>query len=217
MKITYVSIFTILLVLLSGIPLIISPGAINYASARYANTQTQANANGCNTGTNCAINSPQTQGDGSASSPTNLQISKSREEPLGAPTTPLEPTASLRFIVEVECPTGVVCPTEQNFRYNVQPDTQLRVSTNPFTFSGSHDIVFTFPAGTPSSLGIGYQIFQTAPPTPPGLTLNTHAFGNRPLPNGCEWISGGGYAAGAGLSPGSNDVVCTVVNTYTRS
>ena len=94
----YVLIFTILLVLLSGIPRISSPGAINYASARYANTQTQANANDCNTGTNCAINSPQTQGDGSASSPTNLQISKSREEPLGAPTTPLEPTASLRFI-----------------------------------------------------------------------------------------------------------------------
>lgn len=51
-------------------------GAINYANARYANTQTKANANDCNTGTNCTINSPQTQGDGGASSPTNLQISE---------------------------------------------------------------------------------------------------------------------------------------------
>jgi hypothetical protein len=138
-KITNASIFVITLVLMSSLPLIASPGAMNYISAKYApaNTQTQANANDCDTGTNCAINSPQTQGDGSASSPTNLQISKSREEPLGAPTTPLEPTASLHFLVQVECPTGVVCPTEQNFRYDVQPDTQLAVSTNPHTFSGS--------------------------------------------------------------------------------
>lgn len=76
MKITYVSIFAIVLVLTSGIPLILD-GATNYASARYApNTQTQANANDCDNGTNCAINSPQTQGDGSASSPTNLQITE---------------------------------------------------------------------------------------------------------------------------------------------
>jgi hypothetical protein len=75
MEVTYVSIFAIVLVLLSGIPLI-SGGAMNFADARYANTQTHANTNDCDTGTNCAINSPQTQGDGSASSPTNLQISK---------------------------------------------------------------------------------------------------------------------------------------------
>ena len=72
MKITYVliSIFTIVLVLLSGIPLM-SGGATNYANAKYANTQTQANANECDEGTTCAINSPQTQGDGSVSSPTH--------------------------------------------------------------------------------------------------------------------------------------------------
>lgn len=61
------------MVLLSGIPLI-SDDAMNFADARYTNTQTQANANDCNTGTNCAINSPQTQGDGSSRAPTNLQI-----------------------------------------------------------------------------------------------------------------------------------------------
>ena len=38
------SVFTIVLVLLSGISLISGPGAMNYANARYANTQTQANA-----------------------------------------------------------------------------------------------------------------------------------------------------------------------------
>ncbi|MGH9986298.1 MAG: hypothetical protein ACRD8W_20340 [Nitrososphaeraceae archaeon] len=51
--------FAIVIVLLSGIPLI-SDDAMNFADARYTNTQTQANTNDCNTGTNCAINSPQT-------------------------------------------------------------------------------------------------------------------------------------------------------------
>jgi hypothetical protein len=74
MKVKYVSILAIVLVLLSGIPLI-SGGAMSIANAKYApNTQTQANSNECTTGTNCAINSPQTQGDGSASSPNSLQI-----------------------------------------------------------------------------------------------------------------------------------------------
>jgi hypothetical protein len=58
---------------------------MNYANAKYGtNTQTQANANECDTGSNCAITSPQTQGDGTANSPTNLQISKfnqKEEEP----------------------------------------------------------------------------------------------------------------------------------------
>lgn len=76
MKVKYVSIFTIVSVLLSGIPLI-SSSAMNYANARYANTQTQANANECEGGTNCAVNSPHTQGDGVASTPLSLQISNS--------------------------------------------------------------------------------------------------------------------------------------------
>jgi hypothetical protein len=78
MKVKYASIFTIVLVLLSGIPLVSGTGVINNVSATYAptNTQSQGNANDCDTGTNCAINSPQTQGDGSASSPTNLQITE---------------------------------------------------------------------------------------------------------------------------------------------
>ena len=79
MKVRYVSIFAVVLVVLSGIPLL--SGGTDYANAKYAtNTQSQGNSNECDTGTNCAINSPQTQGDGSASSPTNLQISKFNEE-----------------------------------------------------------------------------------------------------------------------------------------
>ena len=54
-------------ILLSDIPITSVGGTTNYAHAKYANTQTQANTNDCNTGTDCAITSPQTQGDGSAS------------------------------------------------------------------------------------------------------------------------------------------------------
>jgi hypothetical protein len=83
-----ISIFTIALVLLSGVPLMSSPSVMNYASARDADTQTEANANECDTGTNCAINSPQTQGDSTANSPINLQISKFNEDVEVAPEPP---------------------------------------------------------------------------------------------------------------------------------
>lgn len=102
MKVPYVLISTLVLVLLSGMPLISSPGAMNYASARDAtNTQTQANANDCDTGTNCAINSPQTQGGGSASSPTNLQISGFNEEQ--GLDTPTLPPAPIQFDIIIPC------------------------------------------------------------------------------------------------------------------
>ena len=75
-----------ILVLLSSIPVLSSDSSINYASAKYAtNTQTQVNNNECDTGTNCAITSPQTQGDGTANSPTNLQISRFNEVQAGEP------------------------------------------------------------------------------------------------------------------------------------
>ena len=111
MKVTYVSIFAIVIVLLSGIPLI-SDDAMNFADARYTNTQTQANANDCNTGTNCAINSPQTQGDGSSSSPTNLQISRFNEEKekIGE-----EPNPGAKGFVEVQ--KIVICPTAGRVLY----------------------------------------------------------------------------------------------------
>ena len=88
--------FVTALVLTSGIPLFSGSSVINNVSARYApqaNTQTQANANECDTGSNCGITSPQTQGDGTANSPINLQISKfnGEEEQIGVtpPNSPL--------------------------------------------------------------------------------------------------------------------------------
>ncbi len=52
----------------------------NHIFAKYENTQTQSLLNDCQAGnagsaSNCAITSPQTQADGVASTPTNLQIS----------------------------------------------------------------------------------------------------------------------------------------------
>jgi hypothetical protein len=156
MKVTYVSIFAIVIVLLSGIPLI-SDDAMNFADARYTNTQTQANANDCNTGTNCAINSPQTQGHGSSSSPTNLQISRFNEEQekIGE-----EPNPGAKGFVEVQkiviCPTagrvlyvqlqagfcmsncrqGFVCPTAGSFTMNVDVSGYVTMR-NPHTFPGT--------------------------------------------------------------------------------
>ena len=99
-----------MLVLLSGLPLFSGPVVINNASSRYApaNTQTQASTNDCDTSTNCAINSPQTRGDGSDSSPTNLQITGVGEQ--GAPASPPpEPkTSILHASVKVICAAGAI-------------------------------------------------------------------------------------------------------------
>jgi hypothetical protein len=180
MKITYVliSIFTIVLVLLSGIPLM-SGGATNYANAKYANTQTQANANECDEGTTCAINSPQTQGDGSVSSPTNLQISETNEEA----STTLPPTSGpgahtslVQITTFVSCPSGFVCLQDNDFQYDITIDgSQCSVedrpihclfSATPESFSGGLTTV-TF-----NILNFGtFVLTVTLPPTPPGLTL----------------------------------------------
>lgn len=93
MKRESASMFAIVLVLLSGIPLITDPGATNNANAKYADIQTQAKANDCDDSSNCAINSHQTQGDSSASSPTSLQISGS-----GSSSGILDPSSSLDII-----------------------------------------------------------------------------------------------------------------------
>ena len=91
MKVKYIPVLALigLLAILSGMPLFSmgSGGIANSAYAKYANTNTQSqvNNNECDTGTNCAITSPQTQGDGTANSPTNLQISKFNEDQAGEP------------------------------------------------------------------------------------------------------------------------------------
>ena len=108
---------------MSGIPLFSGPGVINNVIARYApaNTQTQANANECDTGTNCEINSPQTQGDGTANSPTNLQISKFNEEeeqveepPVGA------------FLVSLDNCIRLVSPSPAGYTCTVVSPETLR-------------------------------------------------------------------------------------------
>jgi hypothetical protein len=222
----YVSILVIVLVLSGGIP-IMSGSSMNSVSAKYStNTQTQANSNECDTGTNCAITSPQSQGDGTVNSPVNTQTSNFNEEQPEAPTIPMPfGTASLRFLVKVECPTGVVCPSEQTFKYltiGAPFDPRIQVAPNPLTFSGSHVIVYTFYADVlTTNVAVFFHVYQTNPPTPPGLTLSTRAFGTEP--SVCEFVprdnplpgEEAGFANGL-MGPGDN-IECTVVNTYTRS
>jgi hypothetical protein len=160
MKVIYTSIFMIILVLLSGLPLISGPGATNYANAaRYAtDTQIQANTNECEGGTNCAINSPQTQGDGSASSPTNLQTSETNEEASTPPTT----SEPVHLFIEtgIIC-VGIGCPNEEDFRYHVMP-LDPSTSVDPQTFDG-HELIFF-------SKGGRFDMTVTLPPNPQGQT-----------------------------------------------
>jgi len=134
MKIKYVSLLAVVLVVLSGMPTLSGSGCItNYASAKYATyTQSQVNTNDCDTGTNCAITSPQTQGDGTANSPINLQISNFNEDRVG------EEAPTERVIIvtkKVECPTGFECPSpgQSTLRVNLFG----RGTANPETFQGS--------------------------------------------------------------------------------
>jgi hypothetical protein len=137
MKREYALMLAIVLVLLSGIPLITDPGATNNANAKYADTQTQAKANNCDDSSNCAINSPQTQGDGTANSPTNLQISEANEEAsTSLPPTSGEPTAFLQIATHVRCDPGFDCPNANDFEYDIIPVEQ-GVSAEPQTFIGS--------------------------------------------------------------------------------
>ena len=96
-----------------------------------------------NTGTNCAINSPQPQGDGSANSPTNLQITRSTEEEPTQSPGPGRPggrTAILLFDVLGECPEGH-CPT-RSFQHTVaivRDDVQDNVTPDIFNVPPSGD------------------------------------------------------------------------------
>ena len=142
MKVKYVSIFTIVLVLVSGVPLFSGPGVINNANARYApaNTQTQADSNECDTGSNCAINSPQTQGDGTANSPMNLQFTETTEE---ASMPPISEGFSTDFEINtsVICNPVNVCPNEDDFRYRMEthelPDETTEVEPDEIGGSGT--------------------------------------------------------------------------------
>jgi len=182
MKVKYVPIFALVgvLTVLSGMPLLSSGSIItNYAYARYANTNTQSqgNTNECNTGTNCAITSPQTQGDGTANSPTNLQISKFNEEEQDGgvgeepPTSPGPITNGLLVVTKrVICnfPEGLaVCPTPDKFQMSVQVD---RGTATPSTFPGEFPGTFVRVSSTESSTG--YTVREELPPTPEGLSVD---------------------------------------------
>jgi hypothetical protein len=82
MKVIYVSVFTIALVLLSGIG-----STINYVNAKYSNSQTQSFANECGqdepSGINCANNGPLMQGEGLTSSPVFTQSGSGPQGPQG--------------------------------------------------------------------------------------------------------------------------------------
>ena len=118
MKPAYVSIFSIVLVLMSGIPFMTGGGSA-YAKFVSTKTQSQANINNCSNDSNCAITSPQTQGDGSASSPTNIQISEFNEQGQinggGVGRTPdltLLVNTCLRTMVIVTVTCEIIMPTE---------------------------------------------------------------------------------------------------------
>lgn len=71
MKVKYVSIFAVfVLAFLAGMPVLSGGNIINYANAKYSNSQAQSFVNECgvneSSGINCIASGPQTQADGSA-------------------------------------------------------------------------------------------------------------------------------------------------------
>lgn len=165
MKLTYVSMFVIALVIMSGAPLMSSPSVMNFASARYApaNTQSQANNNECDTGTNCAITSPQTQGDGTANSPTNLQITGIGEATEDEP--PTQGRALLIVKKHVICPASFVCPSAEKFTMRIFGNAITNFNNS--IFPGSE-------TGTPVEVFLAldrgfFRVDEVSPLNPPGL------------------------------------------------
>jgi hypothetical protein len=175
MKATYISISVIVLVLLSG-TLLTSGYAMNSVYARYSKTQSQANANTCSIGTNCGITSPQTQGDSSASSPTNLQISRFNEEASSIPPASgsnNDFTAHMQINTFVNCPQDSACPQSNDFRYHITPNSSecpihlppsCILNVVPETFTGLTTVTFTI-------INSGNFSMTVTPPSTSGLTL----------------------------------------------
>ncbi len=177
MKTAYVSlsIFAICLVLMSGIPFM-SGGAGAYA--KYArNTQTQSNTNNCSNDSNCAINSPQTQGDGTAISMTNLQMSKPsmNKSSGGVGQSDDDASMAIKTVIDCQVPPELeylkVCQGLKKVEYRI--DVELAVpqdfvantdvpggQTNHIQFPWPDDIV----ADT-----IGFVLLQLPPRNSPPL------------------------------------------------
>ena len=161
------------LVLISGMPVLSSGSFTGTAQARYAaDTQTQANSNECDTGTNCAITSPQTQGDGTANSPLNLQISKFNEQQdeqdggVGEPL-PDDPIGFLRLITEFVCPQGFVCPPTLKV---IHTDG---VALPESTLDSRTDIIIFLRTTTSPPFPTFYFVEQVPQEPPPGLVVST--------------------------------------------
>jgi hypothetical protein len=174
MKVKYVSIFAIVLVLLSAVPLVFG-GVTNYANAKYAtNTQTQANSNECDTGSNCANPSSQNIGDGTANSPVNTQMSDFNEkqgEGVEAPL-PDDPIGFLRLITEFVCPQGFesVCPPPTGTLKVIHTDG---VALPDSTSVSRTDIVIFLRTTTSPPFPTFYFVEQVPQVPPPGLVVTT--------------------------------------------
>ena len=177
MKVKYVSMIVLVgvLAVMSGKPLLSSGTITNFAYAKYAtDTQSQANSNECNTGTNCAIISPQTQGDGTANSPTNLQISKYNEdqEQDGGVALPEDPVGLLHLITEFVCPQGFesVCPPPTGTLKFIHTDG---VALPDSTGLDRTVIVIFLRTTTPAPFPTFYFVEQVPQPPPSGLVVHT--------------------------------------------
>jgi hypothetical protein len=171
-KITYVSIFAIVLVLLSGMPLI-SGGAMNPVYAKYASTKTQSqtNTNNCNNGSNCAITSPQTQGNGNLINPFGIQ---SDLPPKQIPPQVSPDFGVLKIVKIVNCPRGFedVCPKPEDFRL-------LTIFSVTIDTMESHFFVLTPGSSEGNELLIPELLLPASyivregenPPVPAGLAL----------------------------------------------
>lgn len=194
MKFKYVPIFALvgLLAILSGMPLSLLSGgssSTNYAFARYANTntQTQANSNECTVGSNCGITSPQTQGDGTANSPTNLQISKfnvqegEQDEGVGGP---FDHYRLLEFRLSV---SGCGDCVARNFGFQVvEPDNDeddVGPRMGSFTPSFQHILFITDPKPF-----VNFKIKITEPTSVRDLVLRSHVFSPDPDDEDCGTI-----------------------------
>jgi hypothetical protein len=195
-----------------------SGSSMNYVTAKYdnTNTQTQANSNECDTGTNCAITSPQTQGDGTANSPTNLQISKFNEDledGVGGGLDCQEPECAFIIVTKhVICPEGFVCPSAKDFPIFIHdPDYRFpAVRYSPDEFDGSEtgtivkvEFIEVY-RDTDEFVGAYSVIELPLVPAPPGLILHSTREGH---------CGGPGFSPSVFIFPGETKR-CTITNEY---
>jgi hypothetical protein len=164
-----------------------SGGGSAYAKYFSTKTQSQANTNNCNAGTDCSITSPLTQGDGSTSSPINMQISKSNEQDQGQgqeqiPPPGIQPIRGFEQVLVVKlvtCPTGFVCPrpsdTIISVAHNLGNPSEFKL-VNTLVFHAENQRFGNLIALRPENNTVNtFEVTELiVPPTPPGLVLVKH-------------------------------------------